>query len=134
MVASVGTAPGIHFFVDEQLPTVHVRPIFGSRGHRVTPVKLKTADAEIIDDVERAGAVILTADHWFYTQLRRRPSRAAGRWTLAGVVKVLGEWPAAERQLREWLPLIEVAYHVLQQRPDKRLMVELRTSAIYIDT
>jgi hypothetical protein len=31
----------------------------------VTSVKFTTADAEIIDDVEEAGAVVLTADHWF---------------------------------------------------------------------
>jgi hypothetical protein len=39
----------------------------------------------------------------------------------------------AERQLREWLPLIETAYRVLQLRDDKRLVVEFRSSAIYLD-
>jgi predicted nuclease of predicted toxin-antitoxin system len=134
MVPSIDLGASILFFVDEQLPIARFRTIAEPRGHRVAPVRLATADAEIIDDVERAGAVILTADHWFYTQLRRRPSRHAGRWILAGIVKVLGEWPAAERQLREWLPVIETAYRVLQFRDDKRLVIELRTSAIYIDT
>ena len=134
MVPSIDPEPLIHFFVDEQLPLARVRPIVDLRGHRVTPVKYTTADAEIIDDVEEAGAVILTADHWFYAQLRRRPSRNTGRWVLAGIVKVQGEWTVAERQLREWLPLIETAYRLLQLRYDKRLVVEFRSSAIYIDT
>ena len=133
-VRAVSLEPAIHFFVDEQLPVARVRTIVEPRGHRVTQVELKASDAEIIDVVERAGAVILTADHWFYTQLRRRPSRFAGRWTLAGVLKILGEWSSAERQLREWLPLIETVYQVLQLRDDKRLVIEFRSSAISIDT
>jgi hypothetical protein len=134
MVPAIDPAALIHFFVDEQLPMARVRPIVEPRGHRVTPVKYTTADAEIIGDVEEAGGVILTADHWFYPQLRRRPSRTTGRWALAGIVKVPGEWPLAEPQLREWLPLIETAFRVLQLREDKRLVVEFRSSAIYIDT
>jgi hypothetical protein len=127
-------AASIHFHVDEQLPPINVRSLLLPRGHVITRVRLGTDDSTILSRAEDEGAVILTADHWFYTQLRRQSGRDLRRFRRAGVVRVLGEWGPAERQLREWLPLIECAYEVIQLRDDKRLVIEFRSSAIYIDT
>jgi hypothetical protein len=127
-------ASSIHFHVDEQLPPINVRALLLPRGHVITRVRLGTDDPTILSRAEEAGAVILSADHWFYTQLRRQSGRDLGKYRRAGVVRVLGEWGPAERQLGEWLPLIECAYDLMQLREDKRLVVEFRTSAIYIDT
>jgi hypothetical protein len=124
----------IHFHVDEQLPPMSVRSLLLPRGHDVTRVRLGSDDPAILSRVEEEGGVILTADHWFYSQLRRQSGRDLRKYRRAGVVRVLGEWGPAERQWREWLPLIESAYEIVQLRDDKRLVVEFRSSAIYIDT
>jgi PHD/YefM family antitoxin component YafN of YafNO toxin-antitoxin module len=120
------------FYADEHLRFDAAQTIVAARGHSLVRVLVTEKDPMILAAAERDAAVILTADKWFHTQLRRT-GHIRSIYRRAGVIRVLGEWPAAAILLREWLPLIEVAYDLMQQKPDKRLVVEMRSSTILID-
>jgi hypothetical protein len=120
------------FFADEHIRLIDARAILEPRGHTLRPVVIAEEDFTILEASEEEGAVILTADRWFYTQLRRT-GRIRTAYQRASVIRIPGEWRVAAPLLRYWLPLIEVAYDQVQQTRDKRLVVEIRSSTILID-
>jgi hypothetical protein len=120
------------FLADEHVEFDEARDILGSRGHILQRGKPRDEDLVLLAAAERDGAIMLTADRWFYTQLRR-VGHVRSIYRRAGVVRLPGEWAAAAAALRYWLPLIEVAYELMQEKRDKRLVVEIRSSTILID-
>lgn len=122
----------IRFTVDECLPSRIVGQILGRQIVQV--VDLGTKDPAILVAAEADEAVIVTADKWFYTQLRRLSTLDKGRYTQAGVVWLPGTWEVAEPLLRRWLPVVEAIHRVTRGETDRRVVVHLRENgAVYID-
>jgi hypothetical protein len=124
--------PQIHFFMDEDLPARALARILEARGHRATPVQVGLKDPAIMVTAEQEGAVIVTADKWFLRELFRFPSGHKGRFERVGVVQVAGEWEYAERRIRDYLPIVEQAYHLRQRKDDRRLGVDLSQGEVRI--
>lgn len=125
----------IIFYVDEMWPVPRVDTLLGRRGHEVRRPDRGEPDLSILTRAEQDGAVIVTGDAWFYRQLHPRRPGARSMYRRAGVVYLPGEWETAEPLIGEWLPVIEAAYRVMQDRTDKRLVVafEPGQSRIVID-
>jgi len=122
----------IPFIVDEHLPYIEVRHILVD--HAVDGMDLGTKDPAILAAAEIDGAVILTADKWFSTQLRRMPHFDKHRHLRAGVVWLPGTWAVAGPMLRRWLPVVEAVYQVTRLEQDQRVVVALRANGVvYID-
>lgn len=109
----------IQFIADEMLPYTEVRQIL--IGHNVQSMDLETKDPAILVTAEIDGAIIVTADKWFYTQLRRVPHFDKRRSTRAGVVLIPGTWAEAGPLLRRWLPLVETIYQITRSESDQRV-------------
>lgn len=126
----------IEFFVDEMLPVQRMTTLIRGRGHLLRQVDLSEKDPAILRTAEAVGAVVITSDRYFYKQLHLRPPLWRSDFRRAGVVLIPGEWNTAEPLIAEWLPVIEVAYRVLQDREDKRLVVsfEPRLFRLVIDS
>lgn len=122
----------ILFIVDECLPRVLVGQILAGQTNRF--VDLGTKDPAILVEAEHDGAVIVTADTWFYRQLRRIPHFDKGVYSRAGVVQIPGVWADAEPLLRRWRPVIEAVHRITREEADQRVVVDLRANgAVYID-
>ncbi len=122
----------IHFFVDEHLPARSADAIFAEHGHRSTPVHVDLKDPAILVTAAEVGAVIVTADRWFLTELYRYPLGHKRQYGAAGVVQVPGEWAAARQRLLDYLPMIETVYRLRRSQPDQRLGVDLSQAQVRI--
>jgi hypothetical protein len=120
------------FHADEHIDHREAQEFLGARGHVVVRVRIGAKDPTVLTTADRNHAILLTADKWIYTQLRRL-DHVHSIYRHAGVIRVPGEWPEAATRLRYWLPLIEAAYDLMQDQRDKRLVVEIRSSTILID-
>jgi hypothetical protein len=122
----------IDFFVDEHLPARLLDAILTARGHRVTPVQIGFKDTAILVTAEQTGAVIITADTWFLTELYRLPAGHKNRYRRAGVVQVPGEWGTARQRITDYLPVIEHVYRLRREQEDLRVGVDLSGTTIRI--
>ena len=114
---------GITFFVDEMIPPLRATTLLAVRGNAIRFFERGTDDATILEAAEQSGGIVVTGDRWFYDQVHSRSPNRPSRFRRAGVIRIPGAWREAEPLLGEWLPVIEAAYRVLQDRADTRLVV-----------
>lgn len=126
------TGVQISFLVDEHLPVRLLLPILEARGHRVTPVKVKSADAAILTRAEKTSSIVITADTWFLEELFRYPVGHRRCYERAGVIQVPGTWATARVRLTTYLPVIEVLVEVRGAQPDRRVAIDLSRRVIRI--
>ena len=124
--------PRIHFFVDENQPAHSVCQMPRARLHDAEPVQVGTQDHAILRSADIAGAVIITADDWFLSQLYKYPTGHHLSYSQAGVVVVRGEWEINRINIPLWLPLIEAAYVARRSQDDRRLGIEIREHSVYV--
>lgn len=122
----------ILFFIDEHLPASRVRPLLEQRGHVAQAVQVGFKDPSIIATADIEGAVIITADGWFLSELFRYPVGHPRAFLRAGVVKVAGEWDAAQARLIEFLPVIEHLYPGAKAKADPRFGMDLSETVVRI--
>lgn len=122
----------IEFFIDEHLPVRELGRILASRGHLVKAVQVGFKDPSILVTADQEGATIVTADHWFLSELFCYPIGHHKRYTRAGVVQVAGEWDVAKRRIEEYLPVIEAVFLVRRHQSDPRLGIDLSGATIRI--
>src|SRR5688572_18201002 len=102
------------FHADEHIDHREAQEILGAKGHVVVRVRIGAKDPAVLTTADRKRAILLTADKWIYTQLRRT-GHVRSIYRHAGVIRVPGEWPEAAPRLRYWMPLIESAYELMQE-------------------
>jgi predicted nuclease of predicted toxin-antitoxin system len=68
-VAAANVLSSMLLLIDEHLPDHEVRQFLF--GHGIEVADLGTNDPAVIKATEADDAIIVTSDHWFYSQLRR---------------------------------------------------------------
>lgn len=99
----------------------------------MTSVQNRALDPEILRTAELASAVVVTADKWFLQELYRFPVGHRHCFKRAGVIQLPSEWDRAKQRLIEYLPIIEVVYHLSRTRKDdQRVGIDLSQTRIHI--
>ncbi len=124
--------PSIAFLLDEHTPR-SIERFLAERGHRVMRAPGGATDNDILAAAERDGLVIVTADRDFKAAITRNPSRGRRRYTQAGLIRIEGEADKAIVRLRLLIDVIERLYLTCQQQEDKRLIVHVRATSVWID-
>lgn len=128
------------FYADEHLRQRTLRRMLDP--HLVEFLALQTRDPAIVMAAEQSGAIIITADTWFYNHLRQgdyhnqklMKSRGGVVYENAGVILVAGEWSFARLQLTRWLPLIATVAEIQSGVPKRRVVVSFgKHQTIQID-
>ncbi|MDQ3513000.1 MAG: DUF5615 family PIN-like protein [Chloroflexota bacterium] len=122
--------PVMLLLIDENLPR-RLGQLFTERGHHVEYVTVGAKDPEIIATADAMGAILVTSDVGFLRRLSRIPARDKGRFKRAGLIVLGGDLTTAMARLHHRIALLEHLFVLVQQEPDKRLIVELREHAVH---
>jgi predicted nuclease of predicted toxin-antitoxin system len=116
--------------IDENVPNA-VANFLRQRGHSVLLVRDQfvagTADRIIAQWAHQNRAVIVTWDADFRSNLVRRASRGQQRFFNLGLISFRCPPQASVERLRRVIDLIEFEYDRAQERPDKRMIVEIHS-------
>jgi hypothetical protein len=102
------------------------------RGHLVTSVGTNSVDQVILAKDETTGALILTADRWFLSELFRYPVGHRQCYQRAGVILLPGTGPRSRVRLVCYLPDIELQNVIRSGQPDRPEAIHLSQREIRI--
>jgi predicted nuclease of predicted toxin-antitoxin system len=124
----------IPFIVDECLPADLFSQQLVPRGHTVISLAIKTKDPSILEHAEATGSVVVTADRWFYDQLRKANTNPRRKYRRAGVILVPGSMgKPVVTLLMNQVDFIEAQYTAAQLKADQRVVVWLQATQTVFD-
>lgn len=124
--------PVIRCLLDENTPR-SVEIFLKNRGHDVVRAPGGASDDDILAAAELDGRVIVTADKDFKNAIKRNPAQDSGRYKQAGLIKIEGEADQAIVRLTRLIEVIERVYESCQRESDKRIVMHIRRSTVWID-
>lgn len=113
-----------------------VSHFFRVRGHNVRLVRdlfpSGTADIVIVAWANEQNAIIVTHDRDFHRLIQRAQTRNRDRVYTAGRITLLGLEVNARTRVEDFIESIDFEYLLVQQTPDKRLIIEITDSALRV--
>ncbi len=126
---------GILIHLDECVP-VSVANVFTERGHKVELVQLLmakgVADSIVAAVGEQDAAVLVTADKDLRALAPRIPKERR-RYRQLGIISIRCQGPQTETRIRQNMDLIEFEYQRSRSLRDRRLMMSIGATWVWIE-
>ena len=111
-----------------------VAPVLRQRGHKVELLReimpIDSPDLVVATLGDMEGAILVSCDHDFDAIAPRVLKGMRARFRRLSRLSIRCSELHAARRIGEAIELIELEYRLAQQRPDKRLFIEIQTTLI----